>query len=196
MEVKKPTTFEQQLIVIKDKGFVINDERQCLDLLHRVNYYALSAYLLPFKLGKNEYVKGVDFEIIERIYEFDKKIRSLIFSLIEDIELFLRTQISYYHAHKYGPLGYLDNENYSSRHRHDVFLTKIEKECIEANSKTLVVKHHKEEYDGNFPIWVMIEYFTMGMLSHFYADLETSDKKYLSRELFDTAPGYLDSWLK
>jgi len=28
------------------------------------------------------------------------------------------------------------------------------------NSRTLIVRHHQEKYDGQFPFWVIIELFT------------------------------------
>ena len=112
MEVKKPSSFERQMYLLKERGFIIDDEAACLDLLHRVNYYALTAYLLPFKLTNDSYIQGIKFTDIERIYEFDKKLRVLIFSFVEEIELYLRTQLSYYHAHKYGSLGYLEKDIY------------------------------------------------------------------------------------
>lgn len=45
--------------------------------------------------------------------------------------------------------------------------------CINENQRTLVVKHHIANYDGHFPIWVLIEYFSIGMLSYFYRDLRS-----------------------
>lgn len=195
MDVKKPTTFEEQLSIIRDKGFIVSDEASCLNLLHHVNYYALSAYFLPFKIGKDTFQDNIDFMQIERIYRFDRKIRSLIFSITESIEIYLRTQISYYHVHKYGALGYLDSNIYSGKHNHNKFMDKLQKECIDAQSKTLVVKHHKKKYNGNFPLWVIIEYFSIGMLSHFYSDLKVSDQKALAKNLFYTSPQYLTSWL-
>lgn len=195
MDVKKPSTFEEQLSIIRDKGFIVTNEQKCLELLSRVNYYALSAYFLPFKIGRNLYQNNIDFIRIDRIYHFDRKIRSLIFSITESIEVYLRTQFSYYHVHKYGALGYLDNRNYAPRHDHCVFKQKLEDECIKPQNKTLVVQHHIKKYDGNFPLWVIIEYFSIGMLSHFYGDLITSDKKTLAKTLFNTSYQNLESWL-
>lgn len=195
MDVKKPTTFEEQLSIIRAKGFVVEDEEKCLNLLNHVNYYALSAYFLPFKTKNNSFEKNVDFMRIDRIYRFDRKIRSLIFSITQSIEIYLRTQISYYYVHKYGALGYLSADNYSNKHNHNIFMEKLEKECVEAQSKTLVVQHHKRKYDGKFPLWVIIEYFSMGMLSHFYSDLAVPDQKNLAKNLFNTSSQHLKSWL-
>lgn len=194
--LKIPKTFEEQVRLLEEKGFVISDEQSCLRLLHHVNYYNLSAYLLPFKTNReNEYEQGVPFEQVQKMYEFDRKIRTLLFSAIEEIELYLRTQLSYYHANTYCATAYLNPELYNHRHDHKKFMQKI-KDCFEQNQKSLVVKHHIDAYNGHFPIWVIIEYFSIGMLSYFYADLLSADKKKLAKELYDISPPYLESWLK
>ena len=64
------------------------------------------------------------------------------------------------------------------------------------NKSTSVVQHHKEKYGGNFPIWVIVEFFSMGMLSYFYADLQSGDQKYLAKELYGTSVACLKSWLR
>ena len=51
------------------------------------------------------------------------------------------------------------------------------------------------KYNGDFPIWVLMELFTFGMLSYFYADLALSDQKRLASDLFGTVPKNVKSWL-
>lgn len=195
MDVKKPTTFEEQVDLIKGKGFTVEDDQQCIEFLNKANYYRLSAYLLPFRKLDKTYIQGINFCRVQNIYYFDSQLRALLFKLIEEIEFYLRTQLAYYHAHKYGSLGYLYPENFSKQHQSEIFKVKIE-ECIKENARTLVVKHHTIKYDGKFPIWVIIEYFSMGMLSYFYSDFITEDQKLLAKRLYGTTPNHLRSWLR
>ncbi len=196
MELKKPTTFDEQLSLIKEKGFAIqeNHERECLAFLQKTNYYRLSAYFLPFRKSDGTYFSGIPFTRIQRIYEFDSQLRGLIFSIIEDIEISLRTKIAYHVAHKYGVSEYLSDQMFSNKHDTEEFKKKIDN-CIKDNSTTLVVKHHNTNYDGKFPIWVIIEFFSIGMLSYFYKDMLSEDKKTIAREL-NTVPKTLESWLR
>ncbi|MCB2305602.1 hypothetical protein LGL08_00030 [Clostridium estertheticum] len=46
---KIPTTFEEQLEILRNRNLIINDENNAMDILSRVNYYRLSAYMLTFK---------------------------------------------------------------------------------------------------------------------------------------------------
>ena len=193
--IKQPKTYEQQVELIKEKGFIVNNDTECISFLKQANYYRLSAYFLPFRKKNGTYFADISFNRIQRIYKFDSKLRGVLFNCIERIELHLRTQLAYYCGHVYGSLGYMDKSIYNKKHNHDKF-RKLLNVCIEENKNSLVVKHHKEKYDGKFPIWVIIEFFSMGMLSYFYADLQSGDQKYIAKELYDTSVACLKSWLR
>ena len=195
LNTKNPTTYQEQMTLLKTRGCIISDDEFCLKTLQSVNYYRLSAYFLPFKNADDSFKLGTEFSKIVDIYNFDRELRRILFSAIEEIEIFLRTQFSYFHAHRYGSTGYLCAENFSERHNAQKFKEHIDKE-INNNKKVLFVKHHIEKYDGVFPIWVITELFTFGMLSYFYADLKTPDKKVLARQLYDTVPQNMTSYLR
>ena len=162
MELKKPTTYHKQVDLLKDKGIIINNPEECELFLQQVNYYRFSAYFLPFlnpQTGKC--FENVTFERLQQIYYFDQELRVILFSIIEDIEIYARTGIAYYHSHKYGPDGYLDSVNYNNRHKHPDFMQHINN-CIRENRKTLVVKHHQAKYDGKFPCGSLLNSFLLG----------------------------------
>ncbi len=194
LEVKRPTTYEEQLSILKSRGCLLIDENFCLEKLSLINYYRISAYFLPFKQNDGFYSPGTSFEKIYRIYEFDRKLRNILYSAIEVIEISLRTRMSYLHATKYGALGYLNADNFNTRHNATKFEEKIHAE-IERNSKVLFVKHHIENYDTKFPIWVVSELFTFGMLSYFYTDLKTCDQKEIAK-LYHANYKDTKSWLR
>lgn len=175
-QIKPYCTYEEQIDILRDKGCIVKDEEFCKIVLTNINYYRLSAYFLPFKQNDGSYQKGTTFEKIYHIYEFDKKLRNLFLSALEVIEVSFRSRLSHFHASKYGPLGYKDPSTFCSKHNNEKFKENISRE-IKNNSKVLFVKHHIEHYDGQFPLWVIIELFTFGMLSYFYSDLKTADKK-------------------
>ena len=53
------------------------------------------------------------------------------------------------------------------------------------NSRLLFVKHYQTKYMGEFPLWVIMELFTMGMLSRFYSDMLTKDKKLFTSAVYE-----------
>ena len=194
MEVKRPTTVEEQINILESRGCIIGDRDFARSVLNKINYYRLTAYFLPFRNPDNTYNSDLTFEKVYSIYEFDRKLRGILFPIIEEIETMLRFQLAYHHAHEYGALGYLDSRNFKDKHNHVQFMNHIT-HAIKSNEKQLFVKHHLENYDGKFPIWVIIELFSMGELSIFYSDMLVADKKVLAKEMYNVTDSHLSSWL-
>jgi len=194
-QIKPPITYEQQIEKLRSRGCLIEDVSFCAEILSQINYYRLSAYFLPFKKPNGDYHSGTSFNKIYKIYEFDRNMRNLLFTAIEEIEIYLRAKLSYFHAHKYGATGYLNKDNYNTKHQHEIFQNLINSE-IKNNNKVLFVQHHINKYSGQFPVWVVTELFTFGMLSYFYSDLPMQDQKQLARDMFSTIPKNLSSWLR
>lgn len=193
-EVKQPKTYEEQISILRSHGCLIDDESDCKGKLSSIGYYRLSAYFLPFKQEDGNYVEGTNFNTVFRIYEFDRKLRHILFSAIDVIEIYIRSSLSYYHSEKYGALGYQDSSNFKKKHNHEKFEANLDRE-ISNNSNVPFVKHHMEHYDGSFPIWVATELFTFGMLSYFYNDLKTADQKAVARQMGQNNHE-LASWLR
>lgn len=206
MDIKRPYKYEEQLQKLKDRCCIINDDKKCISILESVNYYRFSAYFLPFKQSNDIYIDGTSFEKVFNIYEFDRKLHTILFNVLEEIEIFIRAKIAYYHAHKYGALGYLDEKNFYNTNSnqkhinkkinyHKKFINNFKRE-IKNNQKVLFVKHHISKYNSNFPIWVATEIFTFGMLSTFFANLKLEDQKILAKDMYNITAKKLESWLR
>ena len=196
MELKKPTTFDEQVKLLEKKNIIIRDKDACIDFLSKTNYYRLTGYYLPFIRKEEEkcFVE-LEFSRIQNIYTFDAKLRNLISFAVEKIEVHIRTQLAYYHAHAYGAEGYMNSSSFNKRHNHAAYLNHITT-CISENSNTLVVKHHNEQYGGHFPIWAIIDFFSIGMLSYFYRGMKNYDKAQIAQNTYGVNYQILESWLR
>jgi abortive infection bacteriophage resistance protein len=193
--IKPFLSFEDQIERLRTHGCDVENTSFAQTVLSRVNYYRFSAYFLPFKRKDGDYREGTSFNSVYRIYEFDRKLKAVLFAAMARIEVFLRTQFAHYHAEQYGPLGYLKDSVFREKgHDHARFMHKIN-DGIKNNAKVPFVQHHIQNYNGQFPVWVIIELFTFGMLSRFYSDLYTKDQKTLAKNLFGLIPKTLSSWL-
>lgn len=112
--VKPPKTYKEQVDIYKSRNLYIEDSEYAEKNLQRINYYRLSAYGLTLKdpINKNQYISNASFNKMLSLYEFDRKLRLLLLGALETVEIAFRTQISYEIAHKFGPLGYKDKENF------------------------------------------------------------------------------------
>ena len=194
LRLKKPTTYTEQLARLRVHGVDIEDEGNALEFLQNVSYYRLSGYFLVFQ-DKNKKADKISFDRIVSIYRFDSMMRFWFLAVIEEIEQYLKTQISYYVAHKYGAESYLDESMFSRKHNHQVFREKLDTYKRE-NRNNPVFIHHETHYAGHMPIWAIVDVFTLGTLSIFYADMKTEDKKSIARSSFSTGTKQLESWLR
>ncbi|MCL2436532.1 MAG: Abi family protein [Clostridiales bacterium] len=192
--LKQPATYEQQIARLREHGCMVPDETLCEEILSRVSYYRFSAYFLTFKNKDGTYMQGTDFGKIYRLYEFDHKLRHLIFSVLEELEVYLRAQFSYHHSLTYGADGYRHAVNFSTRHNHMNFIERID-DLVKSAEKLPFVKHHIKTYNSQFPLWVIVELFTFGMLSYFYADMISVDQKKLAYGTFNSSVSNVKSWL-
>ena len=192
MKLKPFTTVEQQLSLIENKGFRINDWETARVFVTNVGYYRLRAYFLPFKTSSG--YRPEDFSRIMQLYEFDAKLRAWLFEVIGEIECVIRARFSSYLARKYGPECHLDASTFDTDHKHEKYAARI-KDVIQRNHTSPIIQHHQEKYGGHFPIWVIIEFFSVGMLSFTFSDLRRHDRKAIAR-LFHTGDNQLISWLK
>lgn len=195
--IKTPTSYQQQIEILKNRGLLIEDENRAITILERINYYRFMAYGLTLKRTstlEEIYEDGVSFESIFSLYEFDKKLRTLLLEAIESIEIAFRAQIAYHHAHTYGPLAYREAGCFSKVTFHEKFLNNLER-SLKENKNELFVAHHYSKYQGQFPIWVAIEVLSFSTLSMLYKNLENTVKQRIAKKYYGVHFSYIQSWL-
>ena len=192
-KIKNPTTYDQQIDIFRKRGLVISSEDRAICILKQVSYYRLSAYTLTLKKD-NVFFSGVTIDRVYALYEFDRKLRSLIMGALESIEIAFRTEIAYLLAHKYGTMGYLNPSNFSNNDFHTKFIEHLNDELDRAHE--IFIKHQKEKYGGQFPIWVATEVMSFGDLSKLFNNMKNEDKQKLSKEHYGIPHYYISSWLR
>lgn len=85
-----------------------------IQILQRVDYYRLRAYALGLESpdDRERYCSGINLNHIYRLYCFDSLLRGLMWPLLEEIEIELRTNMAYHLAMTYGADGYMDVHNF------------------------------------------------------------------------------------
>lgn len=194
--IKHAKTFEEQLLILQDRGIIVDNHQEALSALQKVNYYRLVAYGLTLKDKSKEdaYLEGTTFSKLISIYEFDKKLRQLLLGALESIEIAFRAHISYHHSHEYGALGYIDSAHFSNSVYHEKFMSNLER-FIKDSKTELFVAHHHTKYSGVFPVWVAIEVLSFSTLSMLFKNLKNKDKQYISKHYYNVHFKYTQSWL-
>ena len=200
--LKPALTFEQQIERLKTiHNLTIMHEDSALKILEKVNYYRLSAYGIGLKKDANpeEYRDDITLEHIFRFYCFDSEFRNDIIHIVEQLEVQLRTQISYCLAIKYGPEGYVDVRNFNDKKNrngksiHGTIMDSFKNEVKHCKNLPFV-KHHQDVYDGHFPIWAAVELMTFGNITSIFDIMKSEDQKSIS-SFYSTSPNHLKSWM-
>ena len=179
-DIKLPTTYTQQIDILISRNIIINDKSFAIEILKNINYYRMIGYMLTYK--SNDKYENITIENIYKLYNFDKKLRNLIFSLVENIEISFRAQISYFFSNKYGALGYLESNNFKNKKYHQDMVKKIN--TLTDRSREKFIEHHKDKYNNRYPMWVIVELMSFGDLSKLFNNLLDEDKNQLSKEYY------------
>ena len=187
---------EEQINNLKQIGLQINNETFAYKILNEVSYYRLiKAYSLFLKNSDGTYKENVTFEDIVDLYFFNVKLRQLLFTEIEKIEISLRCRVANYFSDKYGVLGYLERTNFANEEYHARFLEEMFEE-IKRNSKSPFVRNFTENYEnGTLPLYALVEILSFGALSKFYKNLRNDDKKMIASQ-YGLSYAYLESWIE
>ena len=204
--VKPPLTFAQQITRLEKKGMFFDDKNLAEAKLASISYYRLSGYWYPFRIRNDQNIvtspfqNGTNFNEVVSLYEFDRKLRSLILDAIERVEIAVRTQFTYQMGHRYGAFGYTDKGNFHSKFDHQKWLGKIENEVSWSTDD--FIEHYSLKYKGfpKVPIWMLTEVISLGALSVGYRGLINDraqgieDKKLISKH-FSLHHKKLGDWL-
>lgn len=188
----------QHIALLKSRGLQISDEQLAESYLINVGYYRLSAYFYPLLDAPKEnhiYKPSATFGKVVSMYTFDSRLRSLLFSKIEKIEVAIRSALSNIVANETGDIFWVTNAaNYINLDQYNMLMTVINKEYI--GSKEDFIKHFKDIYSDPYPpAWMILEILPFGNMTHIYKNLiDLSLKKKIAQH-FGLQPPVFTSWL-
>jgi len=207
MKFTKPAlSFNQQIELLESRHLTIGDRERALRWLSRVNYYRLSAYFIPFKVGDGteNFRTGSNLTEIIDLYKFDARLRLLFIQAIERIEIAFRTSITYELSHSYGCFAHTDQNTYSQWFLAPTrigqpapfveLMQNLAKE--EQKAKELFVNAYRNKYttEKHLPVWIATELMSFGTLSMMFRGLKSATKTKIASE-YQLAENPFQSWL-
>ncbi len=191
---KPPTTYAEQVALLKTRGMVIADTNQAAFSLQHINYYRLCSYWLPFEQNRttHQFYPNVRLEDVISLYNFDRQLRLLVLDGIELIEVSVRAQWAYQIAHLHGPHAHLQENLFDRYWRHN--LSKLKDEVARADET--FIHHLRETYSEPLPpIWAVCEVMSLGLLSRFYTSLKPKRTCRVIASKYGLDESVLQSWL-
>jgi abortive infection bacteriophage resistance protein len=199
---KPAITVDDQIVLLKNRGLIINNEQFAKDSLLKISYYRLAGYWWPLQSDKvnHTFKPNSKFETVIKIYEFDSELRTLLFDVIEQIEIAVRSKMNYYLSLEDSPWWFENDYNFSNITHFQDTLKLIDKQLIQSKKEVFLTEHYRKYTNDKRrpPSWKTLEVLSLGCLSKVYGNLKPklSSKDRIAKDLGAVNHTYLVSWLQ
>lgn len=186
-------------MILRQRGLEIENEDKALDCLRSISYFRLASYWKPMEIEETHHLfrPNSRFEEVVQLYLFDKRLRSLVFATIQDLEVALRTRIIQSFSLPYGAFWFMDRTLFKDEHIYQSCFESIRKEVFRSNED--FVKEHFIRYNEPSlpPVWKTMEVVSFGVLSKLYCNFQDVQlKKSVAGSFGLPQYTYLESWMK
>lgn len=196
---KQPISIADQISILKSRGLMFDNEQEAVEYLKIISYFRLASYWKPMESDKLKHIfkSNSKFENVVILYNFDKELRTLIFSAIQSIEIALRTKIIQIVSSNYGAFWFTEKSLFTNTTIFSKCLLNIEEELKRSKEDFLIEHFAKYDNPPYPPAWKTLEVSSFGTLSKLYCNLADNNlKKQIARELGLPQHLYLESWIK
>lgn len=156
-------------------------------LQHEGYYNLINGYSKLFSISTtpdDKYKSGTTVEEIYALYDFDRKLRNIMFKYILSVETNIKSLTAYYFPQKYGHDNYMLYKNFDTQKKNaDQNITAVIAEFqkqIASRAKDPSISHYLKKY-GYVPLWVLNNILTLGQISKFYSILKQPDRQQISK---------------
>jgi abortive infection bacteriophage resistance protein len=206
---KKPTTVQEQIQLLIQRGLAISNPKEAAHYLQFISYYRLSGYFFHFQKKdgsstENEFLPDQTFDKILNIYRFDRELRLLVMDAVERIEVAFRTGVVNVMSQRYGAHWPCEAKHFV-KYNHTDFINKIEtitREYAEAKRRgrpkgELFIDHYAAKYSDpkHPPCWMLAEVLSLQTWSVIYAKIKYRDAQKAIATPFGVSNEVLESWI-
>ena len=190
--MKEHKTFNQQLTILRNRGVVVPTNGKPKRFLEQENYYnVINGYKDLFLVKDSNnlpvepelYQEGTHFNELKALFLFDRELRILLLKYLLIFENSIKTTVAYEFSKKYPRKNaYLDIANFVDNDPKKVLqqISILTKTIHDKVDRTGAIKHYIEEH-GEVPLWVLVNFLTMGNIANFYNILTDSTKNIIAK---------------
>ncbi|MCY7869615.1 Abi family protein [Bacillus spizizenii] len=188
-------TYRQQIAILRSRKLVIPNGSRALRILESENYYnVINGYknLFLARDASNslkvpeEYKPGATLDEIYYLFTLDRELRNILLKYLLIFENSIKSKISYHFSktHK-EEHAYLQLKNYSKDadklERILNLITKLAQQISHSAKKNSPIKHYLDHHDS-VPLWVLVNYLSLGIMSNFYICLTQTIQDQICKE--------------
>ncbi len=184
---------DQQIEKLKRDGLHIPDEKHAKRRLKWEGYYNFAVgYNRLFKDENKRYREGVSFEHVEALFDFDKRLREIVYEATQQVECNIKAMVSDVFSARYGvdERVYLQEGNFTQTPDELPHVRWIIGTCRSALQDARKVgssayRDYIAYYDKTYqhvPFWVLIRLLSFGNVSKFLSLLKSDDGREVAKE--------------
>ena len=182
MQYSKPAiSIDEQLVILQERGLIIDDINEARDTLYRVSYFRLADYWRPMEIDPNtrRFREGALFNKILMLYRFDSELKVLLFRAIQEIEIAMRTRIIHHFSLQHGAFWFMDASLFRDQTLYEQHLHILRRDLHQSNEEYII--EHFKRYDTPTmpPAWKTLEVTTFGLLSRLYSNFKIPATKHI-----------------
>lgn len=180
----KATDIDEQIIILRNRGLIIENEKKAREILLDIGYFRLGFYLFPFEENypekdnrNHQYKENSNLKDAVDLYYFDYSLRLILLKYINRIEINFKTFLTNVVSIKYKEIPtWFVHPSIVSGHYISTFEDKVYNNEFKKNP---IIKHHHKEHinDKYAPAWKTIEFMTFGAIILLYHALKDEDIK-------------------
>lgn len=182
-------TIDEQIEILRSRGLLAGGSTR--PILEREGYYPVVNGYKDFFLdgdatrdtGEDIYLQGARFDDVYRLFAFDRDLRATFMRYFAMAEAALKTICAYKftEAHPRERNPYMNVANYRSKYRKKGKALDLIEEFGKAIGldrengqwrKKTYLRHYVEDHDGEVPLWVLMNYATLGQAFRFYCFMD------------------------
>lgn len=200
-EVKPFKNIDEMILKLEENEITLNDGEKKLarDVLKYISYHRVVVY--------SRYIESENrsFSKVLSLYKFDAELSMLIYSMIPTIENSIKRNYAYSIAEKIEQEGIINDDIPSALFYNNLNIYKPSRkegareilsnfaEFLNSKvGKDPMIDHHVENYGGKIPVWVLIEFLTLGNMHRLSTLITREYRKAWNNSLFKNSN---DKWL-
>lgn len=195
---KPPFSVNQHIELLKSRGLDIPDEAKAFQHLSNIGYFRFTGYMYHLRdrnTRSHQFIDGISFDDIIGHYQFDKKLRILIFDYMERIEVALRAKLTDKYSLDHGFYWYVNMDLFDDNRIYDSINTEIKVKFKNPQERFLRAFKNKYSSESVPPSNMAMEILTLGKLSRLYKGLKNNKEKMAIAQDFNLPSTILSSWL-
>lgn len=196
---KTAITITQQIQTLKQRGLIVDDDIQAAKVLEVISYFRLADYwrFMEADPTTHQFKEGSRFEYVVNCYNFDKELKTLLFSAIQTLEVAMRAKMIKHFTSSFGAFWFM-NPTLSSNSR--FFTTNLEhiRTEVSRSREDFIIEHFQKYASPELPpVWKTLEVVSLGTLSKMYTNFNDATAKHLvARDFGLNHHKFLSSWVE